>query len=244
MGKQKKTIAQVKNELAKQYNVPKVYGWSGYADDEKEKPLNDLIEKIAKEQNFIPSYLYTIAVGEGLGDVYVSPEYNYNKDPKTNKLSLKIDQEIRGFSVLGVDDFSDDFPRVKKYLPSDYNEGDEFVSQFESRKGEWGRQGVNSAIFKNLESALLGYSAVLAHRRDLFKAHAKELAYSTPTEDQLAYWTYCYYQGEGRAKKYLKSNKSLDFTLPAPAEMKGVKLKALERVATWRYVQFRNVFSS
>ena len=244
MGKKaKKTIKEIKDELKLRYKARKVFGWSGYADDPKEKPLADLIERIAKERNFIPSYLYTIAIGEGLGFNYVDILSNYSPDPADPKEKLlRTDKPINGFQALGVDDFSDDFPRVKKYLPSDYNEGDEFTKKTIRRK-EWGKTIVNSAEFKDLESALYGFAAILAHRRDLFLKHAKEFKYVSITEDQQAYWTYIYFQGEGRGRQYLKANLSADYGKAAVSSMKEVKQKSLERLATWRYVQTKKIFS-
>lgn len=240
-----KTAAEIREDFRSKYNAKRVYEWSGYANEPKEKPLVTLIEQVAKEQNFIPSYLYTIAIGEGLGWTYVDLDTNFSNislDPTKEQLLLKTDITIDGFNSLGVDDFSDDFPRVKKYLPKDYNRGDEYNTA-KIKRNEWGKKEVNSATFKNLKSALQGYSAILAHRRDLFKKHAKELAYGKFTEDQQAFWTYCYFQGEGRAKSYLINNKSFDYTKNAVSSMKAVKQKALERLATWRYIQTKNIFS-
>ncbi|MBL3659111.1 hypothetical protein, partial [Fulvivirga sediminis] len=113
--------------------------------------------------------------------------------------------------VLGTDDFGSEFVRYKKYLPKSYNEGSseadllhdaEFIQ--DTRINELGQQ-TQSALFKDLESALWAFGATLAHRKDRFLAKAKALGYGNPTEDQLAYWTYVYYQGEGNAARWLQA---------------------------------------
>lgn len=86
------------------------------------------------------------------------------------------------------------------------------------------------------------FGATLAHRKDLFINQGKNLVYGTPSEDQLAYWIYVYYQGEGNAKRWLKSNESYDIT-KNKTERGQVHTLATERVATWRYVQTKNIFS-
>ncbi len=239
MGKQKKreTYAQVRERLKNQYGARKVYRWLGYADDPTEKIVVDLVKHYSSTLNIEVSYFYTIAIGEGLGDEYLNLPYARDK-----KGLIRSDQSLSGLRVFGVDDFSDDFPRVKKYLPSDYNEGDEFYKIEGHRPQDFGRKKVNTAIFKDLESGLEGFGAILRHRRDIFLREAKQFGYPTPTEDQIAYWNYCYYQGEGRARRYLEYNGGLDYTKPAPINMREIQQLALERLATWRYVQYYNLF--
>ncbi|WP_103070929.1 hypothetical protein [Aquimarina sediminis] len=244
MGKQKekKTAKEIKQELKDKYGARKVYGWSGYVDDPEEAAILTLMEDISTELGIIPSYFNTIAVGEGL-NLFV--ESNYDPAPPHNVI---IDQQLSGFDVLGTDDFGSEFFRYKKYLPKTYNEGAtladlstgaEFVQ--ESRINELGKTTI-SGTFKDLESALWAFGATLAHRKDRFLKAAKDFGYGTPTEDQLAYWTYVYYQGEGNARRWLKSNKGLDITTNK-SERGQVNILATERVATWRYVQTKGIFS-
>lgn len=242
--KKKKSFKELKEELRQRYNARKTFSWTGYADEKKEKPIYDLVITISKRLNFPPSYLYTIMIGEGLGEKYINLERNYNKNG-----ILKTTKEMSGLIHFGVDDFGDDFSRVKKYLPKDYNEGDEFIQTLGKRPDDYGRKEVNTAIFKDLESGVEGFGAILAHRRDLFLKHAKQLAHKIPNEDQIGFWTYCYFQGEGRSHRYLKNLESLDYsTAHAKAMattgdgMKEVRQLALERLASWRYIQIRGLF--
>ncbi|MBL3658996.1 hypothetical protein JL102_23260, partial [Fulvivirga sp. 2943] len=57
-----------------------------------------------------------------------------------------------------------------------------------------------------------------------------------------AYWTYVYYQGEGNAARWLQANRGLDYNTNK-AERGMVHTLALERVATWRYVLTKGIFS-
>ncbi|WP_346882966.1 hypothetical protein [uncultured Algibacter sp.] len=235
--KGKLSYAEQREGLKKQYGARKVFRWLGYADGNNEKALVDYINTIAIGLNIPPSYFYTIAIGEGLGKKHLDLDTSF--DAKGN---LRTDQTMSGLSHFGLDDFGDDFSRVKKYLPNDYNSGDEFDTVVGSRPNDFGRKTVNTAIFKDLESGLEGFGAILKHRRDLFLSHAKAFNYPAPNADQIAFWNYCYFQGEGRAKRYLHDNKGLDYNNAAPANMKEVKQLALERLATWRYVQMNKLF--
>lgn len=231
----KEKYKKQRQELAKKYKARKVYRWLGYADEEREQPLVNLITQVANSLNIAPSYFYTIAIGEGLGKKYVGIDAYYKHGV------LRTDLAICGLNDLGLDDFGDDFPRVKNFLPNDYNEGDEFFKAKGKRPKDFGRKIVNTASFKDLESGLEAFGAILKHRRELFLSHTKQLNLGKPTEDQIAFWNYCYFQGEGRAKMYLKQY-GLDFSKTPPVNMKEVKELSLERLATWRYVQMNNLF--
>lgn len=236
-GRKKNKYELMRKELKKKYNARKVYRWLGYANSPNEKPFADLVNSIAKTLGVFPSYFYTIAIGEGLGKKYLDITTNFDSNG-----NVIIDKRMSGLIHFGLDDFGDDYSRIKKYLPSDYNKGDEFEDAVGSRPDDFGRKVVNTAFFKDLESGLEGFGAILVHRRDLFLKHAKEFGYKSPNEDQTAYWNYCYFQGEGRAKRYLEDNKGLDYKIAAPVNMKEIKQLALERVATWRYVQMNKIF--
>ncbi|MDY8138337.1 hypothetical protein [Aquimarina sp. 2201CG5-10] len=240
MGKQhkKKSKLERKKELGKLYGVY-MNAYGGYADEKKEQPLVEIIEEVATHVNMTPSYLYTIIIGEGLGEVYVKHDFNYKKG------KLITDKKINGFQNLGLDFFSSpkELPRFKKYLPKDYNEGDEYTARSEVRDERYGRETVPSADFKDLESAIYGFAAVIKHREELFIKHYKNYGYSKPDEDQMAYWTYYYYQAEGDARRALKNRGEFDIFKNKSTSRSTIHVKALERVAAWRYVQHYNIFS-
>ncbi|MEM5540151.1 hypothetical protein [Olleya sp. AS48] len=238
MGKQK-TKLEIKAELAKEFDVH-VSAYGGYANDESEKPIVDIIEKVAANTKLKPSYLFTIAVGEGLGLLYLDLATNY----KNNK--LVTDKQINGFQVLGLDFFSSpkEYPRFKKYLPNDYNIHDEYEPYMAERNERYGKEIVPSAKFKDLESAIEGIGAVLAHRRDLFHINYKKFGYKNPTEDEEAYWSYYFYQAEGDAKRLLEDNGGLDIFFLKSTSRSTIHVKALERVASWRYLLHYNIFTS
>ncbi len=244
MGKQEKikTKAQIKEEYNTYYGQrPKAY--AGYVDEPSEKNIVTLFESIGKKLSISPSYLFTIACGEGLSQEYLdeitSPYYDANGN-------LLTEAAISAFIVFGLDFFSSpkEFPRFKKYLPDDYNEGDEYTPHMAPRDERYGKEIVPSAIFKNLESGVEGFGAVLAHRIELFNKQRKKLGYSTPTEDEKAYWHYAYYQAEGDANRALEANKGYSFLTHQAAASPEVHRLCLERVATWRYLLAFNIFTS
>ncbi|OAB78224.1 hypothetical protein [Cochleicola gelatinilyticus] len=235
----KKTKLEVKAEIQKKYNtLPKAYG--GYANDPKEQPIVPIFEKVAARINMKPSYLFTIAAGEGLGVNHLDFDDNFRNGV------LITDQQVDGFQALGLDYFSSpqEYPRFKKYLPSDYNIGDEY-ERYDVRRAEKNRvEVVPSAKFKDMQSAIDGFGAIIAHRKSLFESHYNAFGYSNPTEDEIAYWVYAYYQGEGDAKRELKANGGFDFMNGNGTSIKQVHNLALERVASWRYLLTYNIFSS
>ncbi len=220
-------------KIKKKYKVSKVYKWYGYVNDKREKNVVKIIEDVASELSIIPSYLCTIAIGEGLG-LWIDDNYD-SKKPH----NVIINNKINGFDYLGVDHFSSDFNRVKKFLPKDYNIGDEFTEQ--ERTNEHGQQ-VMSSVFKNLKSGIYAIGSVLAHRKELLINKGIKLNYNNPNEDEIAYWMYVYFQGEGRAGDYLESNDDFDYTKKPPINMRQIKRLSLERVASWRYMQSKSIF--
>ena len=86
----------------------------------------------------------------------------------------------------------------------------------------------------------------------MFLRHATELGYPTPSEDELAYWTYIYYQGEGQARRWLQSAGSLDIyarnngcypDCNVTASTRDANDVALSNLASWRYLQWANIFT-
>ncbi len=75
------------------------------------------------------------------------------------------------------------------------------------RINEKGRT-VRSGEFPNMLMAVQGLLAMLKRRRALFKQDAKAFGYATPTQDEIVYWTYLYFNaGEFGGKKPLKKYK-------------------------------------
>ena len=226
-------------QLKKDYGITKVYRWSGYANDPREKNVVKIMEDAAKFTGMIPSFLYTIAIGEGLG-LWIKDKY----DPVTPH-NVRVQDSINGFNNLGVDHFYADFARTKKFLPNDYNVGDEFSLSVNMNEQS---NTVQSAEFKDLKSGVQALAATLALRKTTFLNHCTTLNYikklGNPSSDQIHFWIYVYFQGEGRAKKYLTANAGYDFSTTPPANMTQIRKLALERVAAWKYVQSKKLFSS
>lgn len=223
-------------KLKRKFGIGRVFHWSGYVDDKREENIVRIIENAAKLNMLIPSYLCTIAIGEGFG-LWI----NYNYGQKT----VNTEKSIDGFEYLGLDHIGADYDRTKKHLPKDYNRGDEFEDSMAIN--EHGQE-VKSAKFKNVKSGVQALSATLALRKQLFYTHSKQFSYiktlGRPNTEQEAFWICVYFQGEGRAKRYLQSNSGFDFMKKAPPSMLQVNRLARERVAAWRYLQSKRIFTS
>lgn len=255
--KKKKPYKVVKQELKDKYEAWKVLAVAGYVNSPEEALAKKIIEDVALKMSFKASYFATIVLTEGLGSSYLGHDFNFTKTkPKT----VRNDTIVPGYELGGVDDFGFHFKdRYKKYLPKSFNEGfsdyDLKHNNAEFKKiSQTNERGENivTANFSNMESLIWACGATLAHRRDLFIKHYKSLGYTKPSEDELAYWTYMYYQGEGRAYKALKNNGGFNiFGINAKHSASRIVTKdtrdpndvALSNLASWRYLQWANVFS-
>jgi len=153
-------------------------------------------------------------------------------------------EAVEGFVYLGTDYFSGEYSKYKKYLPSDFNRGDEFVEDIQRNEK---LQEVKSAKFKNLRTGLTAFAAVYKSHRQAAIDYGTELGYGKPTDEQLHFWSYYFFQIPNGAKSVLKNNGSWDFShlkfnklLPHPA---GIASKCYKRLATWQYVKLKGVFS-
>lgn len=251
----KKSKLEIKKDLQDQYGAWKVLAVAGYVNSPEEKLAKNLIEDVAKLNGFIPSYFATIILTEGLGIRYLGLDHYYET---SGSKSIRNDIPLRGFVVGGLDDFGSEYPRYKKYLPDwfdkgnnelDFATGSEFYNVPETNERN---EEVLSAKFNNMESVIWACAATLSHRRDLFQKHRKTLGYPSPTEDQLAYWNYIYYQGEGQAKRWLTEVGGLDIfglngILPTKIVTKNNRNAhdvALSNLASWRYLQTFKIFSN
>ncbi len=254
MGKVKSKLER-KAEIQEQYQAWKNFGFAGYVNDTREKFAKETIIAVAKNYDFIPSYFAAVTLMEGLGSAYLANDGNFTN---TSPSRVRNDIPVNGFDVIGTDDFGSEFSRYKKYLPDNYNEGTNALdfktgAEFyaESATNELGHETL-TAVFKNIETAIWACGATLAHRRDTFNRHRKALGIPTATEDQLAYWTYFYYNGgEGKGYRALKAAKRLNIfdrnqcypNCNVTAGNRTTNDVVLSVLASWRYLQEFKIFA-
>lgn len=252
----KKSKLEIKKDLQDQYDAWRVMAVAGYVNSPEEKLAKDIIEEVALYYNFIPSYFATIVLTEGLGILYLDISSNYST---TAPYGIRNDIQVEGYQLGGVDDFGFHFEdRYKKLLPNHWNEGAsandlqngaEFMKVYQTNeKGE----SIVTANFNNMESIIWACGATLANRRSLFKRDLRSLGYGKPSEDEMAYWNYMYYQGEGRAFRALKAAGSFDIMFinrgyspnrVITQDNREPNDVALSNLASWRYLQTFNIFS-
>lgn len=164
--------------------------------------------------------LYTYAAAEGLVDVYVRPQISglsaTAAPTKAQLAGVRTDRSVSGFTALGLDDFMTDMAAKREPLTGHLPPGYDPSKATEIRRtNEQGRE-VRSARFDDLKTALQAMSAMLKRRRTLFKQDAKANGYATPTEEELVYWTYLYYNagefgGKAQLEKYKGKRKLSDW---------------------------------
>ncbi len=218
-----------KGYVTRKYGVAP-YEWAGYLNRSGGQAVKDIFNSLGSSGNVSSSELYTIAVGEGFYHTHLSTQ------------GYGLSNSVSGFMSLGIDHFGSDRNNLVAggFLPSSFNQGDEYT--LDSNTNEWG-ESVTSANFKNIRSGLTAFSAVTNERRHLVEVHGTNLGYGAPTEDQLFFWTYYYFQGQGRGQRVLTNNgswsisgMSFDTTSQNP---RGVGSLAYRRLATWRYTQLK-----
>jgi hypothetical protein len=188
--------------------------------------------------------LYLYAASEGLIDVYVRGQIGLSDTAVPTKPQLATvdtNKSLSGFAVLGTDDFMTDMAAKRepltKYLPSGF---DKSKATEIKRTNEKGRE-VRSAQFSDLKTGLQGMSAMLKRRRALFLEDAKANGYGTPTEEEIIFWTYLYYNpgefaGKEQLTKYKGKRKLSDWIT------KGEYPKALMRVHSYRMLKAMKLF--
>ena len=170
----------------------------------------DLIHDVS-DAEIGPVDLYAFAANEGLIDVYIRPQIGLGTQGNPTKAQLatvRVTDSISGYDALGLDNFMTDLDArrhpTRPLLPASFDLSKITPAPDENEKS----QPVESADFPNLKMALQGVVAVMKRRRRLFLDDAKKLGYSTPTAEELVYFTYLYFNpGEGAGKKTLTDHK-------------------------------------
>jgi hypothetical protein len=202
----------------------------------------DIIYSVA-DADLTPLQLYAYAQKEGLVD-YVRDQLGLaaRASPTSAQLrSVSTTASISGFDYLGLVDYGSELTAVRhpltSFLPSGY---DRSKASAITRSNEH-RRTVSSAEFPNLAMALQALAAMIKRRRTLFVEDAKAAGYPKPTEDELVYWTYVYFNaGEYGAKeqlvKYNGARKLVDWV------SKGEYANSIKLLQTFRMLRDMNLF--
>ena len=185
--------------------------------------------------------LYAYAMKEGLVD-YVRDEIGLSKtaDPSRTQLAaVSTTKSIPGFAYLGTDDLFTELTATKEPLTAFLPKGYDTTKLIrDPRTNELGRT-VQSAIFPNMKMGLQALAATMKRRRKSFLDEVKTHGYSTPTTDELVYWTYVYYNaGEfnGQLAKYKSKRKLSDWIT------KGEYPNAIKLLQSWQMVKTMKIF--
>jgi len=194
----------------------------------------------ASDADMPADQLYAYAMKEGLVD-YVRDEIGLGKtaDPSTTQLfGVSTTKSISGFGYLGTDDFFTELTAkepLTSFLPKGY---DTTKLTRDPRTNELNRT-VESAIFPNLRMGLQALAAMMKRRRKIFRDEVVAHGYSTPSTDELVYWTYVYYNaGEfnGQLAKYTGKRKLSDWITNSEYP------NAIKLLQSWQMVKTMNIF--
>ncbi len=217
--------------------------WQGWVNDASEvNTARAVLDATAGQTAIRPSYLYTIAIGEGL---------LYYLDQNNRFTSVDTTQPVNGFQSLGTDTFATAAPDLKRrgLLPAWFTQGRDYTVETNTNELN---QAVSSANYPDLQRGLIALRAMLADSRGRFLADAKTILgpdkAAKLTQDQIDYFTYVYFNaGPGFGKKHLLAS-----GLGAVSKWKGppppgntiARYNALQRLSTLKLIDGLQLFPS
>jgi RHS repeat-associated protein len=239
-----------------------------FGSDANRKRVVSAFEAAGTQTGLAPSFLFTIAMGEGLGYFYSVGVNN------------RFDVSISSYVAFGLDMFGSAVHNYKNNgtLPADFNsggtkkvrEGDELdlSSSFPPgseyfdlrnpngspriRNESGGKMDIFPVTFKNIETGALGASAVYATAYRSASEKAIALGWENLNENQSVYYSYFDVQApNGELDRYGNDsanflNGSVKFDLRNAGSGKDsnyVHTKAYDRWVSWRYVRLSGYFT-
>ena len=156
----------------------------------------DLMHEIGNA-NIPPAFLYAAASKEGMVDIYIRGQVANPAQPDrlndTELRTISVDRPVSGFQALGLDTFFTELGYTNQPLRTFFPTGfDESQLTEVSRVNEFGTP-VRAADAPNLRTGLQAMISILSRRRALFLEDARNLGYPQPTNEEIVYWTYVYY---------------------------------------------------
>lgn len=161
------------------------------------RPVNEVVMSAAKRGKINPALLMTSAWVEGLNKAASSPdevsEAYINASAKDGSFSQF---PVDGFYNYGVDTFGNNYDKLKKYLPVNFDKEFKFYDALNEKK-----EKVKTAAFKNNESALIAKSAFLNMEMDNISSYAKKKGVYLDDKAKNYFTLAAYNGGPGNAQK-------------------------------------------
>lgn len=155
----------------------------------------ELAIKAAKPLGIDPTLLYTSAMEEGMSGLF---------GDKKGQVDFSGDEKhpISGYVNFGLDNFSDQFPKLVKkgYLPKEF--ASEFTKSVEPARAGDNKVPVNSANFTTTDAALQAKAATMKDLQDQVDAFAKKKNINL-TPKQREFFTLTAFNGGGNMQKMM-----------------------------------------
>lgn len=175
-------------------------------------PASQAVKNAATKVGVNPALLFSSTFQEGLNKALVPREREkIEKYLKENNMQTE-GFPVNGYQYYGLDTIGDRLPELVKkgYLPQDFANNMKVVPMYNDHKKKVGDkwvddpQPINSANFKNNESALMAKAAFVRDSMDKVKSYAAAKKINLD-DDALNYFTLAAYNsGEGNAQKMLE----------------------------------------
>ncbi|MEM6271234.1 MAG: hypothetical protein AAF998_17485 [Bacteroidota bacterium] len=264
---------QIQTYFSSVYGV-EPFGWAPrneFRNEENRRRVIDAFENAAQQNGTPPSFLYTIACGEGLLFYYNKEEFDQAEEQNPG-ITFKL--SVDSFFALGLDFFGDNVARYKKngtlprnfrsggtksvprnrlFLSTDFPAGTHYFDlrnpdgSPRQRNESGGVVEIYPVMFRDIESAAMGASAVYATAYLEAQRKATDLKWGSLTENQQVFYSYFGVQHPYKSLDHY-GNASANF-LDGSVRYRKVKgsphvpSKAYLRWVTWRYIKISGYFS-
>jgi len=144
-----------------------------------------------------PAFLYVLAGVEGLVDVYIRGQVPGAASPdrlnETELAGIDVTKPVVGYQALGLDTFFTELEYKRKPLSGFFPSGFDQKKVTESHNKNEFETPVRSANAPDLKTALQALLAMISRRQALFQDDRAKLGYPAPSNDELVYFSYVYY---------------------------------------------------
>jgi YD repeat-containing protein len=168
---------------------------------DQNRSAKDVILAASKRGNIDPAFLLSSAWQEGFNKaVYKPDEISEAYDIASKKDKSLANYPVDGFYNYGLDTFGNNYDKLKKYLPADFTEGNNF-KLFDALNEK--NEKIKTVAFKNNEDALVAKAAFLNSMKDDVVNYAKNkgIDISNDPEAQKYFTLVSYNGGFGNAQK-------------------------------------------
>lgn len=163
-------------------------------------PALQVARMAAEKTGTNPALLFSSAFQEGFNKAIARPDDVSDAYTKAFKGGSNPDFPVDGFYNYGLDRFSENYEKLKKYLPQGFEQRFTPYDAINEKK-----EKIKTAAFRTDEDALIAKGAVLRGISDSVDTYAKQRGVTLDDDAKNYFMLAAYNAGEGNAQKMLDS---------------------------------------